>query len=37
MIHFSDLNRTNNCVSQTIRFEGNGFVDNSGTRWQRVR
>lgn len=37
MIHFSDLSRYNNCFSQIVRFTQAGFVDNSGTSWQRVR
>lgn len=37
MVHFSDLSRTNNCFSQTIRPADAGFVDNSGISWRRVR
>lgn len=37
MVHFSDLSRTNNCFSQTIRSAQGGFIDESGVSWQRVR
>lgn len=37
MIHFSDLSRTNNCFSQTLRFSGGTMVDEYGMRWQRTR
>ena len=37
MIHFSDLSRSNNCFSQTIRLGNGGFADMGGGSWQRVR
>ena len=37
MIHFSDLSRSNNCFSQTIRASRGGFTDSLGGSWQRVR
>lgn len=37
MIHFSDLARTNTCVSQTVKFRGRQMMDEYGMVWQRVR
>ena len=37
MVHFSDLSRSNNCFSQTIRLGAGGFTDTYGGTWQRVR
>jgi len=37
MIHFSDLNRSNTCVSQTVtRVDAQGYADEYGS-WRRVR
>jgi hypothetical protein len=37
MIHFSDLNHSNNCVSQTVRrVDAQGYSDEYGS-WRRVR
>jgi hypothetical protein len=37
MIHFSDLSRSNNCFSQTIRLGNGGFSDTAGGSWRRVQ
>ena len=37
MIHFSDLSRSNNCFSQTVRVSRGGFTDEYGSTWRRVR
>jgi hypothetical protein len=37
MIHFSDLARTDNCFSQTLRLGGQGFSDTGGGNWRRVQ
>ena len=36
MIHFSDLSRSNNCFSQTVRLSPQGFTDALGANWQRT-
>jgi hypothetical protein len=37
MVHFSDLSRSNNCFSQTVRADARGFTDTYGGSWQKVR
>jgi hypothetical protein len=36
MIHFSDLARSNNCFSQTVRLDAEGFTDLFGARWRKM-
>lgn len=37
MVHFSDLSRSNNCFSQTVRVDRQGFTDTYGGNWRRMR